>query len=547
MAQYGCDTNREARQFVWIPCGELSNHDPHHLLGEMTARVHRLRGEPPEPAAEPAPSAPAPAQPLDLRSTIVALGGSPAQQGTAPPEPPGVPATALRAARTETGLARRHQLVLVLEDADWLIRMASMAEPDEARRTAARELWRGLVDLCASGQHTVIVTSIRDFQIGELAPRERPVPVSRVPMNALNRTEANKLVRSLGELVAFQPTGRASEALYRLSGGNVYALRLLCSEIIRAAREQPGYSPLAPLRVRSRSVRDAAARIVATGSSFQGHVALWLDGTERAVLQYVARQRPRSLAQIHRALHGTATPDEIGNALSSLEMMSLVWYRRGRHRVRIPLFERWINTRLDGRSPDEDARRRRRTALLTTGFTIAALLFAGYWAWLRTTRGSEALGAGDCSYELDRPDRIGPDDEMELFAYQDCSTPRPTRLTVESMFSALTPATTSVDCGTASRSCTMRVKLTAGEQAHDQYRVRLSVDGRPLLTAAIDKDRFSTLRAIGKHSVPVLSLLTAALTAVLGFHRKIRDALSQARSGSQPPPPGSATPAGPPA
>jgi serine/threonine-protein kinase len=547
MAQYGCDTNREARQFVWIPCGELSNHDPHHLLGEMTARVQRLRGEPPPPAAAQTPPAAAPAQPLDLRSTIVALGGPLAQQATAAPEPPGAPATALRAARTETGLASRHQLVLVLEDADWLIRMTSTAEPDEPRRTAARELWRGLVELCASGQHTVIVTSIRDFQIAELAPRERPVPVSRVPMNALNRTEANKLVRSLGELVAFQPSRRASEALYRLSGGNVYALRLLCSEIIRAAREQPGYSPLAPLRVRSRSVRDAAARIVATGSSFQGHVALWLDGTERAVLQYVARQRPRSLAQIHRALHGTATPDEIGNALSSLEMMSLVWYRRGRHRVRIPLFERWINTRLDGRSPDEDARRRRRTALLTTGFTIAALLFAGYWAWLRSTRGSEALGAGDCTYELDRPDRIGPDDEMELFAYQDCSTPRPTRLTVESMFSALTPATTSVDCGTASRSCTMRVKLTAGEQAHDQYRVRLSVDGRPLLTAAIDKDRFSTLRAIGKHSVPVLSLLTAALTAVLGFHRKIRDALSQARSGSEPPPPSSATPAGPPA
>jgi tRNA A-37 threonylcarbamoyl transferase component Bud32 len=547
MAQYGCDTNREARQFVWIPCGELSNHDPHHLLGEMTARVQRLRGEPPSPAAEQTPPAAAPAQPLDLRSTIVALGGPPAQQGTAAPEPPDAPATALRAARTETGLARCHQLVLVLEDADWLIRMASTAEPDEPRRAAARELWRGLVELCASGQHTVIVTSIRDFQIAELAPRERPVPVSRVPMNALNRTESNKLVRSLGELVAFQPTGRASEALYRLSGGNVYALRLLCSEIIRAAREQPSYSPLAPLRVKSRRVRDAAARIVATGSSFQGHVALWLDGTERVVLQYVARQRPRSLAQIHRALHGTATPDEIGNALGSLELMSLVWYQRGRHRVRIPLFERWINTRLDGRSPDEDARRRRRTALLTTGFTIAALLFAGYWAWLRTTRGSEALGAGDCTYELDRPDRIGPDDEMELFVYQDCATPRPTRLTVESIFSALTPATTSADCGTASRSCTMRVKLTAGEQAHDQYRVRLSVDGRPLLTAAIDKDRFSTLRAIGKHSVPVLSLLTAALTAVLGFHRKIRDALSQARSGSEPPPPSSATHAGPPA
>src|SRR5262249_19869801 len=126
-----------------------------------------------------------------------------------------------------------------------------------------------------------------------------------------------------------------------------------------------------------------------------------------------------------------------------------------------------------------------------------------------------------------RPDRIGPDDEMELFVYQDCAIPKPAKLTVESLFSALDPVTTSTDCANSSRSCTMRVKMTAGEQAHDQYHVRLSVDDRPLICTAINKDRLSTIRGIGKHSIPLLSLITAALTAVFGFHRKIRDLLSQ--------------------
>jgi hypothetical protein len=560
MAEYGCDISNVARQFVRNPCGDAANHDPARLLEDMAGRVQRLQSEgtdPPRPersAADPPPDAPpnavvvaaaattpvAPALP-NLRKTVMMLGVRP----SSPVEPTiiGAPGGATRPARRETGLARRHQLVLVLEDADWLIRMGSSAEPDETRRAAARELWRGLAELCDSGKHTVIVTSIRDFQVMEQVPLERPVSVSRVPMRALTRRESAQLVRSLGELVGFQPTHRALDWLHRASGGNVYALRLLCSDIIRAARERPDYSPLARLAVGPRMVGAAVDRIAATGSSFRTHVSLWLDPVEGIVLQHIARQRPRSPRRIRRALRGSAAPVQIGKALDALELMSLVEHRRGRHRVRIPLFERWINTHLDDPDGVATAAKQRRLSRLALGFTCTAVLFGGYWTWLRSTRSAPTHTIGDCTYEVDHPDRVGLDESFELRVTQECATAAPHALTVEAVFSALSPPTASAECAASSSACMMTVKLIAGTQAHELYQVRLRVDHQPVMTAAIEKDRFATLRAIGERSVPAISFIPAILALVLSFHKEARRYVGQLLGGGdEPPPPGEPPP-----
>jgi tRNA A-37 threonylcarbamoyl transferase component Bud32 len=522
MAEYGCDTSNVARQFVRIQCGELPDHEPGRLIQEICARVRRLRGDrevAPDGRDATQPAPPASAAVPDLRATILQLGAQRAFQTMRGVTP--------HRARHETGLAKRHQLVIVLEDADWLIRLASSSEPNVEQRGAARELWVGLAQLCSSGAHTVIVTSIRDFQVMDQVPLEQPITVSRVPMRALSRRESDHLVTSLGELVGFRPTRRAFAKLYDESGGNVYALRLLCSDVIRATRERPNYSPLASLTVTPRLVAKAVEHIEATGSTFRSHVSLWLDEVEKNVLQYIAKERPRSPQAIRRALEAIATPAQISRALDALELMGIVDHRRGHHRVCIPLFERWINSHLDAPRSRRYAIQQQRLSRIAIGFTCTALLFGGYWTWLRSTRSTQARTIDACRYELDYPDRIGLDETIEIFVYQDCLTAKKHELAVERVLSSLGTPVVSTDCTESSASCTTMVKTVAGKQAHDLYKVRLRVDGQPVMSAAVDKDRFAAIRAIGEKSVPAISFIPLILALIVSFHREVKKYVGQ--------------------
>ncbi|HEX8108952.1 MAG TPA: ATP-binding protein [Kofleriaceae bacterium] len=511
MAEYGCDAASAARRFVRLPCHELTRRDPEPLIRELRDCVDELdRSAAPRRSHGSIPPAPPGSGAFDLRTALLHLGARPQPDGdpAAPPSP---------------SPPRREQLVIVLEDADRLIRLASSAEPDAALRDRARELWHRLDQLCASGGHTVIVTSVRDFQ--DQVPLERPVDVARVPLRALNRGESDRLVNSLGELVGFSPTRRALARLHRESGGNVYALRLLCSTVIRTMRERPGYSPLARLEVVPGMVDAAAAHIAATGSSFRAHVSVWLDDIEKLVLQHVARERPRSPRQLRRALEASADAAQIVQALDGLELMGLVESRRGRHRVRIPLFERWIDTHLDPPPRQRDAIQHRRVSKIAIGCTVALLLAGAYEAWLRSTRSAEAQPLGDCTFELDHPDRAGTDEAFDLLVYQTCKAAAPHQLALQPVRSALRISAAASDCTPAAASCTAMFKATAGQQAHDAYRVQLVVDAQPLLASAIAKDRFASMRSIGEKTVPTIAWVLPLISVVVAFHKDLRRSL----------------------
>jgi serine/threonine protein kinase len=525
MAEYGCDTSNVARRFVRLACSELIDRDPAAVIQELHERVHRPA---PDGARGVRGSTPPPVEPAGIHATIMQLGTWPA--GNEPGAPPPLP---LAGPGPAPSPGKRHQLVIVLEDADWMIRLASSAEPDAARRDRARELWRGLAQLCSSGRHTVIVTSIRDFQ--DQLPFERPVSVARVPMRSLNRRDSDRVVTSLGELVGFSPTRGALAALYRESGGNVYALRLLCSSIILATRERADYAPLARLVVTRGMVRDARRDVAATGTTFRSHVAIWLDDTEKVVLQHIARERPRSPRAIWRALEGSADPAQIEKALDSLEHMGLVGSRRGRHRVRVPVFERWINTHLDAPLLRRRAIRQDRMSWIGIGCTVTALLFGAYWAWLRSTRSIAAASIDDCTFQLDSPDRVGTEDAIELYVYQDCKMPRRHDLALEPVLSALSIPAPATDCAATSTSCTASFKATVGKQAHDVYQVRLRVDGQALATASIQKDGFATVRAIGEKTVPTVAFLPLLLSVVIAFHKDLRRQLAALLGRGEPP------------
>jgi eukaryotic-like serine/threonine-protein kinase len=538
MAEYGCDTSNVARRFVRLPCSELIDRDPAAVIEELHERVHRAA---PDGVRGVRGSTPPPVAPAGIHATIMQLGTWPAVDEDSPPPLPGSPllpgspplpgSPLLPGSPPAPG--KRHQLVIVLEDADWMIRLASSAEPDAARRDRARALWRGLAQLCSSGGHTVVVTSIRDFQ--DQLPFERPVSVARVPMRALNRRDSDRVVTSLGELVGFSPTRGALAELYRESGGNVYALRLLCSSIIRATRERADYAPLARLVVTRGMVRDARRDVAATGTTFRAHVAIWLDDTEKVVLQHIARERPRSPRTIWRALEGSVDPAQIEKALDSLEHMGVVGSRRGRHRVRVPVFERWINAHLDAPPLRRRAIRQERMSRIAIGCTVTALLFGAYWGWLRSTRSIAAASAGDCAFQLDSPDRVGTEDAIELYVYQDCKTPRRHDVALEPVLSALSIPAPATDCAATSTSCTASFKATVGKQAHDVYQVRLRVDGQALAMASIQKDGFASVRAIGEKTVPTIAFLPLLLSVVIAFHKDLRRQLAALLGRGEPP------------
>jgi hypothetical protein len=542
MAEYGCDRREVLRRFIRLSCGELTSFDPDAVIRELLEQVDRIDAR--EPGARtPRGSVPPgdASAPTNMRETILRLG---ARASSADP-------TAFHAGTTQSGgrPGKRDQLVIVLEDADWLIRLASSYEPDAARRLRARELWRSLAKLCSDSGYTVIVTSVRDFQVVDPVPLERPVPVSRVPMRALSPRESDRLVVSLGELVGFTPDREALARLHHESGGNVYALRLLCSQVIRTLRERPEYMPLARLEVTAELVDQAARHIAATGSTFRSHVSVWLDDAEKIVLQHIASERPRSPRRVRRALEGSADPEQIGKALDGLELMGLVEFRHGRHRVGIPLFERWIDTHLEPPVRRRNAIREARASRVAIACTAAALLFGAYWTVLRSTRSAERAALGDCTFELDHPDRVGVDETFALFVFQSCKTARQHQLAIEPVLSSLyIPAPTSA-CTPTAASCTAVFNPVAREQAHDAYHVQLLVDGQPVTSGAIEKDRFASVRSVGEKTVPQIAWVLPLLSVLLTFHKDLKRSVWQliGRGGGPPdaPSPGPAAPAKP--
>jgi len=287
-------------------------------------------------------------------------------------------------------------------------------------------------------------------------------------------------------------------------------------------RERPGYSPLARLIVTPRHVEAAARHIAATGSTFRSHVSIWLDEIEKVVLQHVARERPRSPRSIRQALEGSAEPAEIGRALDGLELMGLVESWRGHHRVRVPLFERWIRTHLDTPPRRREAISRARASRLAIGVTVTCLLFGAYWTWLRSTRSTRAAVVGGCRFELDYPDRVGAEEPFAIYAFQDCMAPEKHDLAIEPVLSSLSITPPLTDCAPDHASCTAVWKPVAGQQAHESYQVRLRVDRQPTVTASIDKDRFAVARAIGEKTVPALAFLPLLLSVIIAFHKDMK-------------------------
>ncbi len=553
MAEYGCAQESVVRKYVHLNCSELAHRDPQRAALELRDRAWSAHfpvlqhfettilldpsqppseadADAPEPdAREPgAPPLPSPL-PVDIRATLMQLLAPPREPRSAPPRRRPRPGTSPEAP----------QLVLILEDADWLIRMTSLDNPDTEQRGLALEFWRTLFELCKSNGHTALVTCVRGMPTQTHEPLERQLAFKRIQLGPLTLAESNLVASSLGQTVGMRFSRWALRRLHRESGGNVYALRLLCSALVRMIFIERGKSPLAISTIDTGEIDDAAKRVAEAGNSFRVHVEGWLDGTERLVLQHVARERPRSVRQVRKALHEVTTAEKLERAHSNLELMGFIGHRRGRQRVTIPLLERWVTVHLDPPRPRKVAIENRRITTLTLGFVTTALIFGLYWTWSGSSRSLAEQGdVATCKYELDYPNRIGEDETVEITAHRTCAVPPAIKPTLKGYLSSFhSIVELSSDCTEKEGSCATRYQLKAARQARPHYKVRLHVADAAVVEASMKRDSFVRWRKLGESGLQVVAFLPLILALVLTYFRDVKRSLLGLLGRGEPPAP----------
>lgn len=539
MAQYGCDEARVSREYIHVDCTELPR-EPQEAARELRARVQQARlpirqhfertlianAQPPvRSAVTPQPMAAVTATPpalgaaspagvrqtmLDILKPVIEEAGAqpPVKRprpGTSPQEP---------------------QLVLVLEDADWLVRMAAASNPDAEQRARAIELWRALAELCSSGGHTALVTCVRDLSDHDQVAGEKPLAFHRVALRAISLPEATRMVEPLGQLVGLTFPQKVIDHLYEECGGNVFALRLLCRAIARLTFEERNTSPLAKVTISRRHVAEAAQRVVAARTSFSGHIETWLDATERFMLQHVARERPRDVARACTNLAGLAPAQELRLAHANLQRMGFIEAQG--QRVQIRLFERWIRVHMDAPPTRKVEIERRRLGRIAFGFATSALVFGFYWTWLRNTRSrTPAMAIGECNYKLDYPDRVGEGEIIAVAAYRDCATVPavPPLLELSAVESTIHAVDTVSSCTISSPSCFTTFRLKAASQSERTYVVQLGVAGQRGPRVEMRRDSFAMIRRLGEESLQLASFLPLLLSLFIVYYRDVKQKL----------------------
>lgn len=544
MAEYGCSQEKVIRKYVHLNCGEMAHRDPLRAALELRDRAWSARFpvlhhyettillDPSQPRSEPGDEVAAAPQnplPVDIRATLMQLLEAPREQIAVSPR---------RRQRAGTS-PEVPQLVLVLEDADWLIRMTSLDNPNAEQRAQAMELWRTLFELCKNNGHTALVTCVRGMPTQTHEPLERQLAFKRIPLSPLTLDESNLVMTSLGQSVGMQFSRSALRRLHRESGGNVYALRQLGSALVRMIYIERAKPPLAAPTIDTGEIDDAIKRVAEAGNAFRVHVENWLDETERFVLQHVARERPRSVRQIRKALHEIASAEKLERAHRNLETMGFIGHRRGRQRVTIPLLERWVSVHLDPPRPRKVAIENRRITTLTLGFAATAILFGLYWTWSGASRSLVEQGdPAACRYELDYPNRIGEGETVEINAFRTCAALPATKPTLKGYLSSFHEIVElSSDCTEHAASCATRYKLKAASQARPHYKVQLHVADAAVVEASMARDSFAQWRKLGESALQVVGFLPLLLALGLTYFRDMKRALFGLFGRGEPPTP----------
>jgi serine/threonine protein kinase len=475
LVEYACDNELGDRLFVYIRCSELPAGDPVALVEHIRASI---TGDAPAGGS--------------IRATV------------------------------ET-LVLSQRLVLVLEDADWLVRMSAPDYPDDGKRAQVRALWTALADNVRTHRNTVIVTSVRG--LGSLPGTDTfAVPPMRSMLVApLDRAGVRRVVDELGGSIGFAASDATVARLHALTGGNVFVLRGLCAAIVDRARQRAGSSPFEAITVRRRDVDAAATELAGTIRTFHRHIMELLDEGERRVLHHVARREPRSV----RAVRGALPDVAVMPALKALEDMGYVKHERGRHRVAVPLLAAWLRQNLDPAPVEGERTRSRRLSTLALGASATALLLGIYWTWLGSERVLTRGAGAACAVSVDHPRRAAAGETVRLHVLHTCplpaigAAPPAPNVRLRAVQAAATIPTREQLCG-PEESC--RFDVTVEEQASPDY--RLAVDaGGARADVVIARDALGEARRVLASGVRAAALLPLLLGGFLAYQRELRGLL----------------------
>jgi eukaryotic-like serine/threonine-protein kinase len=474
LVEYACDNDLGGRVFVYVRCTELPAGDPVALVEHVRSRIA---------GAEPA----APSIPAKVATFV-----------------------------------REQRLVIILEDADWLVRMSAPDYPDAERRAQVRALWTALADNVRTHRNTVIVTSVRG--LGSLPPADTftPPPVRSVVVAPLDAAGARRVVDELGRSIGLVVGDDAMARLHRESGGNVFVLRGLCAAAVERVRQRAGRSPLEAMTIEARDVAGAAAELAGTIRTFHRHIMELLDEGERRVLHHVARKRPRSVRAVRRALPDVA----VIPALAALEDMGYVRHERGRHRVAVPLLADWLRKNLDPAPAEGEHQRTRRVTYLALGASLTALLLGIYWTWLASERVLTRGTGAACAVSVDHPRRAAAGETARLHVLHTCPAPAVAgepapNVRVRAVMAAVSMPAQERFCA-PDTTCTFDV--TALEQASPSYQLVVDAGGARA-DVVIARDALGEARRVLASGVKLAALLPLLLGSFLAYQRELRGVL----------------------
>jgi serine/threonine-protein kinase len=456
-------------------------------------------------------------------------------------------------------------VVLVLEDADWLIVALRGEKLTEDELKNVREFWMALLVLSRKPRVSVVVTGLFGFELETdvISGWENPLAkrVRVVRLEALDSDSLRRMIRDLGTQMNVHFEDAALEQVQRQTGGNIDVARRLCSRIVKRGRAHREHHALRSLTVSEKAVNAAVRDMAFIGGSFDANVIPWLSDLDRKVLRIVAVSRPRAALTIAQALGEEQSLDACRESLERLRMLGLVERFDDRERISIPILSEWARYNLDSGRLWSDRRMARKAAYLLVGASFTFTLFYAHDMWakrklLKTPTIESATT--HCKYTAEYPEKVASGAEFTIFVFRTFpetgadAGQRATNACDDEVAVALEPGNTATlekgaiskvkvmpcdvplaDGGTAKdEQCTRaEVRATLTDAGEGPFSFRLQGLQGAMTTFTVARDPLAFVSEAIGHATRVLEALPALAGALLAFFGDIVKLVRRARLG----------------
>jgi serine/threonine protein kinase len=433
---------------------------------------------------------------------------------------------------------RKERLLLVLEDADWLVhRLTDPASPLEQQRSI-RELWTTLAELAKLGVLGLVVTSLFGFMLTQrkIGDWENAFAgqVRLIAVGLLDFASTERMVRELGLQMNVQFDAAAMAAVYQLSAGNVDIARQICSRVVFSLRRRGEHHALQTIHVKATAVEQAGHDLANIGATFGESVLPWLDSVDRRVLHVVAEKRPRSIRDIRKRLEGHASGDACAVSLERLRHLGFVDRIDRRERLILPLMEMWVRHNLDLGEVELSAQRARRFRYVAIGLSLSALSVAAYHSWFKSrVLLTDEVESGGCRYQVQFPERASGGAEIKVYVFRQCSTVPP-KDAVDLVCEAGNTADLAgsyggrvkvMPCADDGACMRAQVGVTLTELGGDDFRFSLRIANKKLSDFEIRRDPFVIIGKTLDEAIKAATAIPLLLSVFVAYHEKWLEAL----------------------